>query len=91
MVDRWILQGDPASAELRRKVGLKLHQQYQREDGVSMRVALWGWDSGGHYTDEVYEESKKHGLFWVIPTKGTTSTASRLQCSPTTRTRLAST
>ncbi|WP_371351396.1 terminase gpA endonuclease subunit, partial [Salmonella sp. M265] len=67
---RWILQGDPASAELRRKVGLKLHQQYQREDGVSMRVALWGWDSGGHYTDEVYEESKKHGLLWVIPTKG---------------------
>lgn len=70
LVDRWILQGDPGSAELRRKVGLKLHQQYQREDGVSMRVALWGWDSGGHYTDEVYEESKKHGLFWVIPTKG---------------------
>ncbi|HIE0882896.1 TPA: phage terminase large subunit family protein [Pseudomonas aeruginosa] len=70
LVDRWILQGDPASAELRRKVGLKLHQQYQREDGVSMRVALWGWDSGGHYTDEVYEESKKHGLLWVIPTKG---------------------
>ncbi|HHH9549850.1 TPA: terminase gpA endonuclease subunit, partial [Pseudomonas aeruginosa] len=33
-------------------------------------VALWGWDSGGHYTDEVYEESKKHGLLWVIPTKG---------------------
>ncbi|MFG5864413.1 phage terminase large subunit family protein [Metapseudomonas sp. CR1201] len=70
LVDRWILQGDPASDELLRKVGLKLHQQYTREDGVVMRVALWGWDSGGHYTDEVYAQSKRHGLFWVIPTKG---------------------
>ncbi|MCY1275105.1 Phage terminase large subunit [compost metagenome] len=70
LVDRWILTGDPASEELRRKVGLRLHQQYTREDGVVMRVALWGWDSGGHYTDEVYAESKKHGLHWVIPTKG---------------------
>jgi phage terminase large subunit GpA-like protein len=70
LVDRWILQGDPASDELLRKVGQKLHQQYTREDGVVMRVALWGWDSGGHYTDEVYAQSKRHGLFWVIPTKG---------------------
>ncbi|EIU1659224.1 phage terminase large subunit family protein [Pseudomonas aeruginosa] len=70
LVDRWILYGDPASQELKRKVGLRLHQQYQREDGVSMRVALWGWDSGGHHRDDVYAESKKHGLLWVIPTKG---------------------
>ncbi|WP_443191393.1 phage terminase large subunit family protein [Pseudomonas indica] len=70
LVDRWILNGDPGSEELRRKVGLKLHDQHRRDDGVVLRVALWGWDSGGHYTDEVYEESKKHGLHWVIPTKG---------------------
>lgn len=70
LVDRWIINGDPASAELRRKVGLRLHQTYRRADGQLMRVALWGWDSGGHYTDEVYAESRKHGLHWVIPTKG---------------------
>ena len=70
LVDRWIIYGDPASEELRRKVGLRLHQNYRREDGQLMRPALWGWDSGGHYTDEVYAESRKHGLQWVIPTKG---------------------
>ncbi len=70
LVDRWILYGDPASQELKRKVGLKLHQMYARDDGQQMRVALWGWDSGGHYTDEVYAESRRHGLHWVIPTKG---------------------
>src|SRR5690606_32227520 len=56
--------------ELRRKVGQRLQDLYPREDGQRLRVALWGWDSGGHYTDQVYAESRKHGVMWVIPTKG---------------------
>ncbi|SDS20941.1 Phage terminase, large subunit GpA [Halopseudomonas xinjiangensis] len=70
LVDRWILNGDPASDELRRKVGLKVHELYTRADGVPMKVERWCWDSGGHYTDEVYAESRKHGVHWVIPIKG---------------------
>lgn len=70
LVDRWILTGDPASDELRRKVGLKIAQQFTREDGVMMKVERWCWDSGGHYTDEVYAESRRHGVQWVVPIKG---------------------
>lgn len=70
LVDRWILYGDPASEELRRKVGEKLQKQYTRADGVVMKVERWCWDSGGHYTDEVYAESRKHGVMWVIPIFG---------------------
>ncbi|XFB06420.1 phage terminase large subunit family protein [Azotobacter salinestris] len=70
LVDRWILHGDPASEELRRKVGLKLHQQYTRADGLLMKVERWCWDSGGHYTDEVYTESRKHGVTWIVPIRG---------------------
>lgn len=70
LVYRFILTGDPASEELRRKVGLELHKQFTRADGQIMRVERWCWDSGGHYTDEVYAESRKHGIHWVIPIKG---------------------
>ncbi len=70
LVHRWILNGDPASEELRRKVGVELHRQFTRADGVPMRVERWCWDSGGHYTDEVYAESRSHGVQWVIPIKG---------------------
>lgn len=70
LVDRWILHGDPASDELRRKVGIKLAGLYTRVDGLLMKVERWCWDSGGHYTDEVYEESRKHGPQWVVPIKG---------------------
>lgn len=70
LVDRWILYGDPAGPELKRKVGQKLHKSYQRSDGALLQVTRWGWDSGGHYTDEVYAQSKQHGIMWVIPLKG---------------------
>lgn len=70
LVRRWILYGDPASEELQRKVALELHQQLARVDGLPMRVERWGWDSGGHYTDEVYAASRKHGAQWVIPIRG---------------------
>lgn len=70
LVHRFILLGDPASDELLRKVGLELHRQFTRADGLVMKVERWCWDSGGHYSDEVYAESRKHGVLWVIPIKG---------------------
>lgn len=70
LVDRWILYGDPAGPELKRKVGERLHRKYRRADGTVMHVLRWCWDSGGHYTDEVYAQSKQHGPRWVVPIKG---------------------
>lgn len=70
LVDRWILYGDPASQTLLDKVKERLHRTYTRSDQVRLPVSMWTWDSGGHYTDEVYAQSKKHGTMWVIPIKG---------------------
>jgi len=87
LVDRWILTGDPASDELRRKVGLKIHQLYTRADGLQMKVERWCWDSGGHYTDEVYAESRKHGATWVVPIKGANVYGKPIANFPRTRTK----
>lgn len=87
LVDRWILNGDPASDELRRKVGLKLLQLYCRADGIQMKVERWCWDSGGHYTDEVYAESRKHGVQWVVPIKGANIYGKPVANFPRTRTK----
>ena len=70
LLRRAILTGDPASVELRRKVGLELNREFKRPDGTPMRVERACWDAGGHYSDEVAEESKKHGVRWVIPIFG---------------------
>ncbi|MCY1297920.1 Phage terminase large subunit [compost metagenome] len=85
LVHRFILMGDPASEELRRKVGLELQKQLTRADGLVMKVDRWGWDSGGHYTDEVYAESRKHGVLWVVPTKGANLYGKPIANMPRTR------
>lgn len=87
LVHRFILMGDPASEELRRKVGLELQRQFTRADGLVMKVDRWGWDSGGHYTDEVYAESRKHGVLWVVPTKGASQYGKPIANMPRTRSK----
>ncbi|WP_082628082.1 phage terminase large subunit family protein [Pseudohongiella spirulinae] len=47
-----------------------LRKQFKRNDGLVIPVSRIGMDSGGHYTDEVYAFSRKHGVHWIIPTKG---------------------
>lgn len=87
LVHRFILMGDPGSEELRRKVGVELQRQFTRSDGLVMKVDRWGWDSGGHYTDEVYGESRKHGVLWVIPTKGANVYGKPIATMPRTKTK----
>lgn len=70
LIRRFILTGDPASVELRRKVALELNREFKRPDGTPMRLERTCWDAGGHYADEVAEESVKHGVRWVIPIFG---------------------
>lgn len=70
LVHRFILNGDPASEELRKKVRKECRRQFTKADGTVMAVERWCWDAGGHYSDEVTEESKKLGVRWVIPTFG---------------------
>ncbi len=47
-----------------------LRKTYAREDGVLMDIKTVCIDSGGHFTDEVYQFSKKQGVRWMIPIKG---------------------
>ena len=52
-----------------------------------MKVERWCWDSGGHYTDEVYQESRKHGVTWVIPIKGASAYGKPIASFPRTRSK----
>lgn len=87
LVDRWILYGDPAGPELKKKVSERLYRNYTREDGAILHVVRWGWDSGGHYTDEVYAQSVLHGARWVIPMKGANTYGKPIANFPRKKTR----
>ncbi|WP_338500983.1 terminase gpA endonuclease subunit [Pseudomonas poae] len=87
LIHRWVLTGDPGSVELRKKVGQEIRRQFTREDGTLMRVERWCWDSGGHYSDEVRKESKKHGVTWVIPVFGAATYGKKIANFPKKKTK----
>jgi phage terminase large subunit GpA-like protein len=87
LVHRWVLTGDPASVELRKKVGQEIRRHFKRADGTLMRVERWCWDSGGHYSDEVRKESKKHGVTWVIPVFGASTYGKKIANFPKKKTK----
>lgn len=69
-IDYQRLYGNLSKPEIWKILAEKLRQTYKRDDGALFDIKLIGIDSGGHYTDEVYEFSKKYGVRWIIPTKG---------------------
>lgn len=66
----YVLEGDPASEILKKKDSKILKKTFKHEFGHDMAIDVWCRDSGGHYTEEVYECSRRHGRRWVYPTKG---------------------
>jgi phage terminase large subunit GpA-like protein len=70
LVDYFILRGVPSEPELWDRLHERMLKTYKREDGQELSVTRVCFDSGGHYTTEVYDFSKRCGIHWVIPTKG---------------------
>ena len=64
------LYGDLSKQYIWDSLADRLKKQYRDTDGVLHDIRLVGVDSGGHFTDETYNFSKKHGVHWIIPTKG---------------------
>ncbi len=69
-IEYFRLYGDPSRPELWNQVEKQLNKNYRHESGVTMPISRICIDSGGHYTDEVYEFSKRMGITRVIPIKG---------------------
>ena len=69
-IDYYRLYGDLSRPEIWNVIAEKLRQSFKRQDGVIMNIAQVCMDSGGHYTDEVYAFSRRMGIDWLIPIKG---------------------
>lgn len=88
--ERWCinykrLYGDPSRSMLWEKVFEFLRQEYKKVDGTKMNIRLACQDHGGHYSDEVNTFSKKCGILWLIPIKGSSKYAQPLATFPRKR------
>lgn len=64
------LYGDLSRAEIWEALARHLRQTFETPNGSKLEIRLTLIDSGGHYTDEAYNFSKKYGVLKCIPTKG---------------------
>ncbi|BDM66236.1 terminase (plasmid) [Shewanella sp. NFH-SH190041] len=70
LVDYFRIYGDPKQNALWDEVERRLKQTYLTEDGRQLTLTRCCFDSGGHFTKEVYAFCKRLGVYLCIPTKG---------------------
>ncbi|HGE9236850.1 terminase gpA endonuclease subunit [Escherichia coli] len=70
LIDRQIIMGRHDDEQTLQRVDEAINKTYTRRNGAEMSVSRICWDTGGIDPTIVYERSKKHGLFRVIPIKG---------------------
>lgn len=67
-----IIMGDPGRPDVWRMLDDVLFANYKRADGLELQIMTTCIDSGGHYTQEVYEYCKKREMrrIWAIKGQG---------------------
>jgi phage terminase large subunit GpA-like protein len=65
-----VLYGDPSTPQLWQALETKLFKVYETEDGREMSISATAIDSGGHFTNSVYQFCKKHTGRRVFAIKG---------------------
>lgn len=85
--ERWSLSyvrlvGDPSRKLIWDKLAEELRRQFTRADGTILQVLLATQDHGGHYSDEVNAFSKRMGVRFLIPVKGSNQTGKPVATMP---------
>jgi phage terminase large subunit GpA-like protein len=69
-IDYQVRFGDLTKADFWKMIARDMKRTYARKDGYIFNPMIACIDSGGHFTDEVYEFSRVHGSTFFIPVKG---------------------
>ena len=64
------IYGDLSRSEIWDLLAKRLRRQFKTPSGALLDIRIAFIDSGGHYTDEVYQFCKKHGPRRFVPIKG---------------------
>ena len=70
LVDRKIIYGSPARADLWKQMDEVLMGKYKNEDGVELKIDSAAIDTGGHFTQEVYQYVRERSHLGLIGIKG---------------------
>ena len=72
------IEGNPADPELWKQLDVIRATEWPHESGGTLKIRNTAIDSGGHFTQEVYEYARQHTREGVIPIKGSNTRAAPL-------------
>ena len=72
------IEGNPAEPDVWEQLDTIRATQWPREDGGAMVIRHMAIDSGGHFTQEVYEFARQRTREGVVPVKGSSTRAAPL-------------
>ncbi|EFN7392493.1 phage terminase large subunit family protein [Escherichia coli] len=70
LIDKQIIMGRPEDEDTLKRVDAVIRKKYRHADGTEISISRVCWDTGGIDLDIVYQRSRKHGTFFVLPIKG---------------------
>ena len=70
LIDRKVIYGSPARADLWKQMDEVLMSEYTNEDGKKMKIDSAAIDTGGHFTQEVYQYVRERTQLGLIGVKG---------------------
>ena len=73
LFDSFIVYGNPEEQALWDQLELVCRRQYRHEYNVMLPISRVCFDSGGHHTDKVHAFSRRMGVEWVLPCKGSST------------------
>ena len=90
--ERWCLDyvrlyGDPSRSGIWDKLAEIVNRQFVRDDGIIMSPLVACIDHGGHFSDEVNNFSRRMGVRFMIPIKGSSTYGKPIATFPRKRNR----
>lgn len=70
VINHETMYGDPSTPQLWGALESRIFAKYQKEDGSPIQITATCVDSGGHFTNSVYQFCKKHASRRVFAIKG---------------------
>ncbi|END4063085.1 phage terminase large subunit family protein [Escherichia coli] len=70
LIDKQIIMGRPEDEDTLKRIDTVIRKKYRHADGTEISISRVCWDTGGIDQDIVYQRSRKHGTFFVLPIKG---------------------
>ena len=70
LVDRKVIYGSPARADVWKQLDEVLMDKYKNDEGFEMKIETAAIDTGGHFTQEVYQYVRERSHLGLIGIKG---------------------